>query len=232
MAWTLKEWQILAAIAWALSWLFAISSPVEARARDDVMVGAYRCAAIADSQQWLDCYYGAAQPARAALGLPSAPPHQLALMSSPPAGGQPSDVPLRDQVIAGATGCYSLTADRAWLDCYYGAAQPLRARLGLTPAPQGSSQAMMMPPPPQTFAAGRSRTVSARMTAYSLDHNGIFTVTLDNGQVWHQLSGDTTFAHWNKPAPAYRVTISPGLLGSYNMRVPGTGHSFKVELVR
>ena len=46
--------------------------PAQARPRDEALSGAFRCAVIADSRQWLDCYYGAAQPVRAALGMPSA----------------------------------------------------------------------------------------------------------------------------------------------------------------
>ena len=41
----------------------------------------------------------------------------------------------RDDVISGLTRCAALTDDRQWLDCYYGAAQPMRAWLGLSPAP-------------------------------------------------------------------------------------------------
>ncbi|MBA2588675.1 MAG: hypothetical protein H0U98_08630, partial [Alphaproteobacteria bacterium] len=39
----------------------------QARPRDESLSGAFRCAVISDSRQWLDCYYGAAQPVRAAL---------------------------------------------------------------------------------------------------------------------------------------------------------------------
>src|SRR5258706_9632722 len=55
-------------------WLFifavaAMATPAQARPRDDALAGAFRCASVADSRQWLDCYYGAAQPVRAAFGL-------------------------------------------------------------------------------------------------------------------------------------------------------------------
>ena len=46
---------------------------VLADAREDVVSGLTRCAALADDRQWLDCYYGAAQPMRAWLGLSPAP---------------------------------------------------------------------------------------------------------------------------------------------------------------
>ncbi len=44
--------------------------PAAARPRDDAMSAAFRCAVIGEARQWLDCYYGAAQPVRAALGMP------------------------------------------------------------------------------------------------------------------------------------------------------------------
>ncbi len=51
--------------------LFA--APAMARPRDDAMSAAFRCGVIGEARQWLDCYYGAAQPVRAALGMPPAP---------------------------------------------------------------------------------------------------------------------------------------------------------------
>lgn len=51
--------------------------------RDEVMAGAARCAGITDNRTWLDCFYGSAQPMRALLGLPSAPPAQIKLVPPP-----------------------------------------------------------------------------------------------------------------------------------------------------
>ena len=97
-------------------------APAQARPRDEALSGAFRCAVIADSGQWLDCYYGAAQPVRAALGLPPALAGQVKLALSPPAGGAPRDEAVRDEVMAGAAGCNRVAGDRPWLDCYYAAA--------------------------------------------------------------------------------------------------------------
>lgn len=60
--------------------------------------------------------------------------------NAPPAHASP-----RDQVRAGSLRCDGITDERAWLDCYYGAAQPVRADLGLPPAPQ--SQQNLVPRP-------------------------------------------------------------------------------------
>src|SRR2546429_3639304 len=104
--------------------IFCLAAPAQARPRDDALSGAIRCGVVADSRQWLDCYYGAAQPMRAALGLGSALPAQIQLAASPPSGGQPRDEAVRDEVVSAAAACMRVAADRPWLDCYYAAATP------------------------------------------------------------------------------------------------------------
>src|ERR1700743_3266577 len=42
----------------------------------------------------------------------------------------------REDVYAASQRCAGLGDNRAWLDCYYGAAQPMRQQLQLPPAPQ------------------------------------------------------------------------------------------------
>jgi len=69
------------------------------------------------------------------------------------------------------------------------------------------------------------------MASYSFDRYGIFTVTLANGQAWRQLSGDTDFAHWTKPAASYAARVTRGALGSFNLKVKGGSSAFKVEQV-
>ncbi len=55
--------------------------------REQVMSGAARCESLTDNRTWLDCFYGSAQPMRAQLGLPAAPPSQVGLV--PGDSGQP-----------------------------------------------------------------------------------------------------------------------------------------------
>ena len=70
--------------------------------REDVVAGLTRCAALTDDRQWLDCYYGAAQPARASLGFRPALPDQVRLAQSPPAGSPVRPSVARSRVIASA----------------------------------------------------------------------------------------------------------------------------------
>ena len=215
--------------------------PAQARGRDDVMAGAYRCGVISSDRLWLDCFYGAAQPVRAQLGLPPAPDAQLRLATAPPAGGENRNAMTRDEAMAGAARCYLVADDRQWLNCYYAATQPVRVLLKLAPA-----QTVAATPPAEAFAvrkpapvpsggfsdwlvgSGSQRLVS-RMESYSFDRYNIFTVKLANGQVWRQESGDTSYAHWKKPAAGYTAVLARGALGSIDLRVQGEPHIFKVS---
>src|SRR5215469_3522888 len=134
---------------WALLFGGAVMAalPAQARPRDEVLSGAFRCAVIADSRTWLDCYYGAAQPVRAALGMPPALGPQVKLAASPPAGGAPRDEGVRDNVMATAAACNRQSGDRPWLDCYYAAAMPMRSQLGLSAPAQGASRPTPVPVP-------------------------------------------------------------------------------------
>lgn len=234
----------------AASWLLALSALVLtdvsalARARDDVIAGMFRCAAVGDARVWLDCYYGAAQPLRLQLGMVPAPQSQVRLAQNPPAGAPATDLAPRYQATADALRCNSQAEDRQWLNCYYAAAQPVRAQLGLAPAPQ------VMPPSPSmpatasagAFAVQPGGQAPARpsapspgwsaMMSYSFDRFGIFTVTLASGEQWRQLSGDTSLAHWAKPAASYSVRITRGALGSLNLKVKGEAASYKVERIK
>jgi hypothetical protein len=209
--------------------LLAAASAAQARPRDEVMSGAFRCAPLESSRQWLDCYYGAAQPARAALGLAPAPAAQVQL-SRVTAGSQGpvQDGAIRDQVMSGAFACSRAADERAWLDCYYGAAQPMRGRLGLAPAPQATNlpqannqraKAAPLSRPAMVAPAGllNEDVTRIRMASYTFDKNSMFTVTLANGQSWKQRADDTAYAHWKGPASSHVVSVSGGTLGHWRL---------------
>ena len=220
-------------------------APAQAHGRDDAMAGAYRCGVIADDRQWLDCYYGAAQTVRADIGLPAAPQAQLRLAASPPAGGEVRTGRVRGEVMVSAARCYLVTDDRQWLNCYYNAAQPIRTSLGMAPVagpaplPVEPSVFAVRKPAPEPQGAfsdwlggSNDERIVSRVTSYKFDKYGIFTVTLDNGQVWQQLSGDTVYAHWKKPAATYIAVLTRGALGSIDLRLQGEPRIFKVSRLR
>lgn len=222
--------------------LASLPAFAQTRPRDAVMAGAYRCSAIGAPRLWLDCFYGAAQPARAALRMPPASQAQVQLSLSPPASNaSPHVAQVRDAAMAGALRCYANDNERAWLDCYYAAAAAMRAELGLASGPQivsappPASVPVMPAAQPDRFGmkdlpATRDH-LATRMASYNFDRNRIFTVTLTNGQVWRQVSGDTHTAHWSKAAGTYAVKITRGSFSSYNFQVEGLPEVYKVDRV-
>jgi len=67
--------------------------------------------------------------------------------SAPPARAQSVAMHAtpRDRVKAASARCDAISDERTWLDCYYGAAQPVRGELGLAPA--SAAQQKLVPPP-------------------------------------------------------------------------------------
>jgi hypothetical protein len=136
--------------------------------------------------------------------------------------------PTRDEVLSGAERCAGIADNRAWLDCFYGSAQPMRTLLDLPPAPV--SQTRLVPPPgvayphratapvePQknsggfwadVLGSGKPAVTDMPMASYRFAANGTFIVTLQNGQVYSQDETDTVFAKWAGSAANYRVTIT------------------------
>lgn len=244
---------------WVVPFLLLAALPAAGRPRDNAIAGAFHCSVIADSRQWLDCYYGAAQPVRDALGLAPALATQVRLAGSPPAGGAPRDEAVRDDVMSAAANCIRLAGDRAWLDCYYAAATPMRAQLGLAvsaqgprvappPMPQIASAAPSPPPVPSgpppmprsggmftgLFSDAKPVVHSVPMQSYSFRRLGGFVVTLADGEVWEQVEGDEVEhpAHWRRPAEEMLVTISPAVMRTFGMKVAGEYGMFKVKRVR
>jgi hypothetical protein len=118
----------------------------------------------------------------------------------------------RQDTLAGISRCAGLPDDRTFLDCVYGAAQPLRAELGLPPAPGFQIQLVppapgaraMMPPP---IAAAPSASVPARVaSAPPPKTDGLFGNLFDNG------SEETLrMASYNfNPRGLFTVTLSNG----------------------
>jgi hypothetical protein len=218
--------------------LLLAALPAEARPRDDALAGAFRCAVIGDARAWLDCYYGAAQPVRAGLGLAPATAAQVKLALAPIAGGAPTLVAVRDEVMARAAGCMRVTAERPWLDCYYDAAVPMRAQLGLAVPAQAARPVLPLPlpppPPVQMASAPPPRPVpsgpppmprgtglfngmfnnikpivrNAPMQSYSFNKSGAFTVTLADGQVWMQSDEDEVYHPARWRRPASEMLVT------------------------
>ena len=241
--------------------ILVLTVAADARPRDDALAGTLRCGVIADSRQWLDCFYGAAQPVRAALGLAPALAGQIGLAASPPSGGAPRDATVRDQVVAEVAGCMRETADRQWLDCYYASAMPMRVQLGLSapqggvrPVPAPAPQFASLPPPPPApmkpagpppmprpvgilggvFSDPKPVVRNVPMQSYVFDKNGAFTVTLPDGQVWQQSPEDEVYhrARWHRPAEQMLVTIKPDAMHTYILTLFDENYMYNVHRIR
>jgi hypothetical protein len=148
----------------------------------------------------------------------------------------------RDDSRAGIGRCDQIADDRQWLDCVYGAVQPMRARLGLSPAPEFQQRLVpggaLRPPPQRPMAMAPAAPVQKRadnwvhLTAYSFDRHGMFTVTLPDGTVWQQQADDVNYAHWKDPASHYVVSVGEGM-GSHGVLVlENDGNEYQVMRVR
>jgi hypothetical protein len=119
----------------------------------------------------------------------------------------------RQDTLAGISRCAGLPDDRTFLDCVYGAAQPLRIELGLPPAPGFQTQLVppapgargAMPPP---MAAAPPASVPARVGSVPPPQktDGLFGGLFDNG------SEETLrMASYNfNPRGQFTVTLSNG----------------------
>jgi hypothetical protein len=167
---------------------------------------------------------------------------------------------VRDDVMAGAAACNRVAGDRSWLDCYYAAAQPMRAQLGLSvpgqavprPVPSPAPVLAHAPPPAPAKPAGpppmprnsgllngmfntiKPIVRNMPMESVSFDKNGAFTVTLSDGEVWEQAAEDEVYhpARWRNPGPNMLVTIAPDAMHTFSLTIAGEDRFYKVKRIR
>ena len=140
--------------------------------------------------------------------------------------------------------CLTFTGAVERLSCYdrlaHGAAS---GALGGPPMPAPVAPSAPLAnavPPPRELGQEQLRSyapaatqdrLTAEITNFQKDPNGRFTISLNNGQVWEQVAGDTTAAQY-RPGRTRSVTISRGSLGSYDLRFNDRNASFKVRRLR
>jgi hypothetical protein len=172
----------------------------------------------------------------------------VALFSPPALAG------VREEVLAAMQRCSVIPDDRTWLDCTYGAQQLMRSRLGLAPAPEfqqrlvpplaamglpapvvASSAPNAAPPPPRhrdgimDMFSSNSRPVTVSvLVGVRYDNEGGFVATLENGQVWHQVNVQPGFGKARLTLGS-KITIVPGAMWSYDLKVGNNPHAYKVD---
>ena len=181
------------------------SMAVAADQRDDALSAIQRCTELSDGQARLNCYDHASPAAHpAAAPLPAAIP--------PPKVPEPAR---QHQSILGAI---------------FGNAP----RAPQTSVAEFGSESVELNGKSSSAARVRGDTInaiSARMTSYAFTSPGAITVTLDNAQVWRQISAGN-YTHLVKPAASYGVTINRGSFGSYKMTISGIPEVLEVRRIR
>lgn len=178
-------------------------------------------------------YVPPAQPAAPAYTPPPAynPPAQPAY-APPPTYAQPPQ-PAYTPPAAPQPAAAPPARDHAWYDVanWFGWDDTAET----SSDKPGNFGAENLPPPPDSSGApARPKPldhITATVTAVAYDMFGHFTVTLDNGQVWRQLDGDTGKVRFSKKGKE-AVTISRGAIGSYNLEVEGHTGIFKVRRIK
>jgi len=73
--------------------------------------------------------------------------------------------------------------------------------------------------------------ITARVAKVAYNYFHIFTVTLDNGQVWRQVDSDTRVARF-KNDTSQTVTITRGFLDSFHLAIAGAWGDYQVKRIK
>mgnify|MGYP006265798285 CR=1 FL=1 len=187
--------------------VFAIAGAGEKATRLalEIMARAAACMRVAAERGWLDCYYDAATPMRARLGL--ALPAQAARPVLTPAPVMP---PTMAPQLASA------------------APPPRPVPSGPPPMPRNTGLFNGM------FNDTKPIVRNAAVKSYEIARNGAFTMTLADGQVWQQIEEDQIYhpARWRRPAEEMQVTISPNAMHTFKLEMTGESKFYKVHRIR
>lgn len=224
---------ILSAVAFVAASTAAQAGPGEAMA---FAIG--QCSSQPNEKARLACYdeIAAQLKSGAFVSAPAAPPPPVAQAPQVMTPAAPAVVPAPGVPSAAQVGRVSAPAPVAqapqggtWYDptSWFGKDNP---QITSTNPADFGAEAL---PQQRTASAepAQLEELRANVTAVAYNPRGRFTVTLDNGQIWKQLDGDTGTARLKKKGGDI-VTISRGVLGSYNLVVDGRSALFKVKRVQ
>ena len=191
--------------------LFA--SGADADPRDDALSAVLRCSGMSDKAQRLVCYDSAVVRVPGALRA-SSPPPVAAISAATPSG----PVVHRQR-------------SSSFIESIFGPAGPKRApqttvaQFGSESIANGGSRAYPSPMDEDTIDQ-----VTARLVNYDVS-SGFLVATLDNGQIWRQVSGEPV-GHLQRPAASYVVTVSRGSSGAYAMKLSHFGRTLAVRRIQ
>ena len=84
---------------------------------------------------------------------------------------------------------------------------------------------------PDGKLAGAMHSFMAGTNLYVVGKNGLFVVTLADGQMWQQDNGDPGVPAWRTPVSRYVVNVYEGALGTYNLNVSDDSNLYKVHRI-
>jgi hypothetical protein len=189
-----------------------LSGGADADPRDDALSAVLRCSGTSDKAQRLACYDSAAVRVPGALRAPSPPP------VAAPTAAVPAPVVRRRH-------------SSGFLDNIFGPGGPNRApqttvaQFGSESIANGGSHAYPNPMDNDTIDE-----ITARLSNYEVS-SGFLVATLDNGQIWRQVSGEPV-GHLSRPAASYVVTVSRGGAGAYSMKLSHFGRTLAVRRIQ
>jgi hypothetical protein len=190
--------------------LLLVSTAVSADPRDEALSAMLRCSGTSDKAQRLACYDSAVVRVPGALNPPA-----------PQASAAPAPVatpaPARRVRKGFLSGIFGSTPTRA--------PQTTPAQFGIESIADGGRQAE-----PGPIDGDAMDQITARLVSYDVE-SGFMSVTLDNGQVWRQTSGEPV-GTLRDAAGRYSVTISRGSASSYVMKLSHFGRQLPVRRLR
>jgi hypothetical protein len=194
-----------------------LAGGAKADPRDDALSAVLRCSGTSDKAQRLACYDSAAVRVPGALRAPSPPP--VAATAAPATTTASAAPVMRRRPSSG------------FLDSIFGPGGPNRApqttaaQFGSESIANGGKQAYPIPMDGDTIDG-----ISARLVNYDVS-TGYLVATLDNGQIWRQVSGEPV-GHLQRPAASYVVTVSRGGAGAYSMKLSHFGRTLAVRRIQ
>lgn len=73
----------------------------------------------------------------------------------------------------------------------------------------------------------------ANMTTFAFTRSGRYVMTLDNGQIWRQIRGDSDRLNMmDEDATDVPIIIKKGLLGSHRLRLESSKRTIRVERIQ
>jgi hypothetical protein len=187
--------------------------------RDDALSAVLRCSGMSDKAQRLVCYDSAAVRVPGALRAPSPP-----TVAPPPVTATATAAPP-------AAAVYRRRGSGGFLDNIFGPGGPNRApqttaaQFGSESIANGGQKAY-----PIAMDQDTIDEISGRLVNYEVS-TGFLVATLDNGQIWRQVSGEPV-GHLARPTASYVVTVSRGGAGAYSMKLSHFGRTLAVRRIR